>query len=109
MTASRKLAAAVFVQAFKDAGKGCPKARQWLLEDTRDFSWWCKLYGIDPERARASLRRSLSGNGAGCLNRQEKREAVLRALREHPELSNREIGRRLGVSYDLVGKVRQGR
>ncbi len=99
----RKLAAAVLFHALKDAQKGCPEARQWLLTDEVAFPMWCRAYGVCPTRARKGLRTAI---GAAPLTRKRRRELIIQALRENPELSNREIGRRLKVNYETVRRYR---
>lgn len=99
----RKLAAAVLFHALKDAQKGCPEARQWLLTDDVAFPMWCRAYGVCPGRARKGLQKAI---GAAPLTRKRRRELVIQALRDNPELSNREIGRRLKVNYEVVRQLR---
>lgn len=99
----KKLAAAVLFHALKDAQKGCPEARQWLLTDNGAFPMWCRAYGVCPVRARKGLRKAM---GAAPLTKKRRRELVIQALRESPELSNRELGRRLKVNYEVVRQVR---
>ncbi len=99
----RKLAAAVLFHALKDAQKGCPEARQWLLTDDVAFPVWCRAYGVCPVQARKGLRKAI---GSAPLTRKRRRELVIQALRENPELSNRELGRRLKVNYETVRRMR---
>ncbi len=99
----RKLAAAVLFHALKDAQKGCPEARQWLLRDDVAFPMWCRAYGVCPVRARKGLRKAIR---AAPLTRKRRRELIIQALRDNPELSNREIGRRLKVNYETVRRWR---
>ncbi len=91
------------MHALKDAQKGCPEARQWLLQDGVSFPVWCRAYGVCPVRARKGLKKAI---GTAPLTRKRRRELVIQALRENPELSNREIGRRLGCNYEMVRQVR---
>ena len=60
---------------------------------------WCLAYGVCPVRARRGLKKAI---GAAPVTKQRRQELVIRALRENPELSNREIGRRVGVNYEMV-------
>ena len=103
MNSLRKLAAAVLVHALVDAQKGCPEARGWLLEDDSAFPFWCCIYGIDPTFAREELGRAMKR--ARAINMTH--EAITQTLTENPELSNREIGRRLGCNYETVRRVRK--
>ncbi len=41
------------------------------------------------------------------LNRNEKRQAALRLLAEHPEYADREVARLTGLSHQTVGRLRQ--
>lgn len=50
-----------------------------------------------------------SAKGPLPLTRVEKQTAVLRLLTEHPERSDREIARRVGVDHKTVGAVRKRR
>ena len=100
----KKLASAVFVNALKDAQEGCQEARLWLLEDDSSFPVWCRAYGVSPTIARQELRKAIR---TAPVTRRRRRELVLQALREHPELSNRKIARSLGCSYATVGQIRK--
>jgi len=91
------------LHALKDAQKSCPEASQWLLTDDVAFPMWCRAYGVCPVRARKGLKRAIR---AAPLTRKRRRELVIQALRENPELSNREIGRRVGVNYEMVRLMR---
>ncbi len=99
----KKLAAAVLFHALKDAQTGCPEASQWLLTYDVAFPMWCRAYGVCPVRARKGLRKAI---GAAPVTRARRRELVIQALRDNPKLSNREIGRRLKVNYQVVRRVR---
>ena len=103
MDTLKKLAAAVLFHALKDAQKGCPEARQWLLKDDVAFPVWCRAYGVCPVRARKGLKKAIR---AAPVTKRRRQELVIQALRENPELSNREIGRRLKVNYEMVRRVR---
>ena len=87
------------MHALKDAQKGCPEAHHWLLTDDVAFPVWCRVYGVCPVRARKGLKRAIGG---APVTRKRRRELVIQALRENPQLSNREIGRRLKVNYETV-------
>ncbi len=99
----KKLAAAVLFHALKDAQKGYPEARQWLLTDDVAFPLWCRAYGVCPVRARKGLKKAM---GAAPVTRKRRRELIIQAIRENPGLSNREIGRRVGVNYEMVRNCR---
>ena len=99
----KKLAAAVLFHALRDAQDGCPEAQDWLLKDGFGFPLWCRVYGVCPVRARKGLRKAI---GAAPVTRKRRQELVIQALRENPEMSNREIGRRLKVNYETVRRVR---
>ncbi len=103
MNALKKLAAAVLVHALTDAQKGCPEAREWLLEDSSSFPFWCHIYGTSPTSARQELRKAMKARPAKELLH----ERIVQGLTENPELSNREIGRRLGCNYETVRRVRK--
>ena len=103
MDTLRKLAAAVLFHALKDAQKGCPEARQWILTDDVAFPMWCRAYGVCPVRARRGLRKAIQ---AAPVTRKRRRELVTQSLKETPHLSNREIGRRLKVNYEMVRNCR---
>ena len=99
----RKLGEAVLIRALKDARKGCPEARQWLLQDDFAFPVWCAASSLDPTRVRRRIKSVLE---EAPLSMERRRELVIEALRENPELSNREIGRRLDVGYETVRRLR---
>lgn len=102
MDPHQKLAAAIIFHVLKDAQDGCAEARQWLLKDGFGFPLWCRVYGVCPVRARKGLRKAIR---AAPLTTKRRRELVIQALRENPELSNREIGRRLKVNYEVIRRV----
>ncbi len=89
----RKLGKAVLTRALTDARKGCPEARRWLLQDDFAFPMWCAASGLDSTRVRRRVKSILE---EAPLSMERRRELVIEALRENPELSNREIGRRIG-------------
>ena len=91
------------MQAIKDAQKGSKEARQWMFEDWDGFAFWCEVYGIPPKHARRHLDKALK---SVCITREQRRLMILEALKQEPHLSNREIGRRLGVGYEAVRQVR---
>ncbi len=99
----RKLGEAVLIHALKDARKGCPEARRWLLQDDLAFPMWCAALGLDPTRVRRRVKSVLE---EAPLSLERRRELVIEALRENPELSNLEIGRRLDVGYETVRQLR---
>lgn len=88
----KKLAAAVLFHALKDAQEGCQEAQMW-----------CRAYGVCPIRARKGLQEAIQG---APLTKKRRRELVIQALRENPELSSREIGRHLKVNYETVRRFR---
>ena len=100
----KKLAAAVLFHALVDAQKGCQEAREWLLENDFAFPLWCRAYGVSPARARKGLMKAIQGAPASGARR---RDLIIQALRKNPELSNREIGRRLKVNYETVRLARK--
>lgn len=62
-----------------------------------------------------SLTSIMYGNDSRCLKKalktapltkKHRRELIIQAHRENPELSNREIGRRLKVNYEVVRQMR---
>ena len=103
MDSLKKLAAAILNSALVDAQKGCPEAREWLLEDDSSFPFWCRVYGVSPTPARQELRKAMKARPAKEL----RHERITQALTENPVLSNREIGRRLEVNYEAVRQVRK--
>ena len=103
MDSFKKLAAAVILHALKDAQDGCAEAQDWILQDGFGFPLWCRVYGVCPVRARKGLKKAMR---AAPVTRKHRRELVIQALRENPELSNREIGRRLKVNYEAVRQMR---
>ncbi len=103
MDSVKKLAAAILNHALVDAQKGCPEAREWLLKDDFIFLFWCCAYGIDPTVAREKLCKAMVARPA----RELRNERITQVLTENPELSNREIGRRLGCQYETVRQVRK--
>ena len=107
MESLKKLAAAILVHALVDAQKGCPEALEWLLEDDFSFPFWCRIYGANPTSAREELRKAIKARPVKELIKDLRLKRIAQALTEHPELSNREIGRRLKVSYETVGRVRK--
>ena len=104
MDSIRKLASAILFQALSDAQNGSQEAQKWLLEDGVSFRFWCGVYGVKPNLAHCCLEKAIE---RAPVTRRRRRELVIQALTEHPELSNREIGRRLGCSYATVGGVRK--
>lgn len=108
MNALKKLAAAVLVHALVDAQKGSPEALEWLLKDDFSFPFWCRVYGAKPTSAREELCKAIRATPVKELAKELRRERITQALTENPELSNREIGRRLKVDYGTVGRVREG-
>ena len=102
MDSLKKLAAAILTHALTDAQKGCPEAREWLLKDDSTFPFWCRVYGVDSSSAREELCEAMVARPA----RELRNERIAQALTENPELSNREIGRRLGCQYETVRQVR---
>ncbi len=107
MDALKKLASAVLVHALVDAQKGCPEALEWLLEDDYSFPFWCRTYGVSPTIAREGLRKAIKARPVKELVKEFRIERITQALTENPELSNREIGRRLVCNYETVGRVRK--
>ena len=108
MDSLKKLAAAVLVHALVDAQKGSPEALEWLLKDDFSFPFWCRVYGINPTSGRKELCKAIKARPVKELAKELRHERIIQALRENPELSNREIGRRLKVNYEAVGRVREG-
>jgi len=104
MESVKKLAAAILNHALVDARKGYPEAREWLLKDDFTFPFWCQAYGVDPTSARQELGKAMVARPA----RELRDERIAQALTENPELSNREIGRRLECQYETVRQVRKG-
>ena len=104
MNSSKKLACAVFVNALKDAQEGSQEARNWILEDESSFPFWCGIYGVSPAIARQELRKAIR---TAPVTLKLRKELIAQALTENPELSNREIGRRLQVNYESVRRVRK--
>ena len=107
MDALKKLAAAVLVHALADAQKGDPEALEWLLVDDFSFPFWCRVYGAKPTSARQELRKAIKASPVKELAKELRIERITQALTEHPELSNRELGRRLKVDYGTVGQIRK--
>jgi len=104
MNSVKKLAAAILDHALADARKGCPEAREWLLKDDFSFPFWCQAYGVNPTFARQELCKAMVARPA----RELRNERITQVLTENPELSNREIGRRLECQYETVRQVRKG-
>ncbi len=103
MDSFKKLAGAVILAALSDAQNGSQEAQVWLLEDGLSFRFWCGVYGIEPNLAHCCLKKAIR---TAPVTRRRRRELVIQTLTEHPELSNREIGRRLKVNYATVRRVR---
>ncbi len=103
MDSVKKLAAAILNSALVDARKGCTEARDWILKDDSSFLFWCCAYGVDPTSARQELCKAMVARPA----RELRHERITQVLTENPELSNREIGRRLGCQYETVRQVRK--
>ena len=59
MDPQKKLATAIILQALKDARNGNQDALQWILEAGPGFSYWCRVYGMDPGRARDCLKKAI--------------------------------------------------
>ena len=78
----------ILFQALADAQEGSQEALAWLQGDEVGFRFWCLTYGIDPARACHCLKKALKAVGA---SRKQRRKLILKTLKEHPELSNREI------------------
>ncbi len=103
MDSVKKLAAAILNSALVDARKGCTEARDWILKDDYTFPFWCQAYGVNPTSARQDLCKAIKARPARKL----RNERITQALMENPELSNREIGRRLECQYETVRQVRK--
>ncbi len=105
----KRLASAILIRALVDAQKGCPEAREWIIEDgsSPGFPFWCQVYGVEPISARQELRKAIKASPVKELAKEIRIERITQALTEHPELSNRELGRRLKVNYETVGRVRK--
>ncbi len=103
MNSVKKLAAAILAHALVDARKGCPEARDWILKDNYTFPFWCQAYGVDPTSARQEFCKAMVARPA----RELRDERITQVLTENPELSNREIGRRLECQYETVRQVRK--
>ena len=104
MDSFKKLAGAVILSALSDAQNGSQEAQGWLLEDGLSFRFWCGVYGVEPHLAHGCLKKALR---TAPVTKKRRRELITQALTESPELSNREIGRRLGCNYAAVGRVRK--
>ena len=104
MNSSKKLASAILFQALADGQKGSQEALAWIQEGGPGFRFWRGVFGVEPNLAHACLKKSLR---TAPVTRRRRRELVIQALTEHPEWSNREIGRRLGCSNSTVGGVRK--
>ncbi len=103
MESYKKLATAIIIQALKDAQNGSQDALTWILDAGTGFSFWCTVYGIEADLARDCLKKAIE---TASGSREQRRELILKALQENPELSNREIGRRLEVNYETVRRYR---
>ncbi len=60
-------------------------------------------FGPGSNRVRRRVKSVLE---EATLSMEHRRELVIEALRENPELSNREIGRRLDVGHETVRQLR---
>ncbi len=105
MNSFKKLAGAVFLSALSDAQNGSQEAQVWLLEDGLSFRFWCGVYGVEPNLAHGCLKKALR---TAPVTKKRRNELITQALSENPELSNREIGRRLKVNYATVRQIRKG-
>jgi len=103
MESYKSLATAIILQALKDAQKGNQDALQWILGAGPGFSFWCRFLGMEADLARDCLEKEIE---TASPSKEQRRELILKALQEHPELSNREIGRRLKVNYETVRGLR---
>lgn len=96
-TSIKRLAAAVLLRAIQDCKKegfDGDDARRFLLEDRENFTFWCYVYGISPERVRQAVRRGVKAK----ISRRD----VERAIRANPERSNNAIAKELGVHRERV-------
>ena len=100
----KKLAGAVIFEALKDAQEGSQEAREWLSKDESSFPFWCRVYGVFPALARQELGQAIK---TAPVTKKRREELITHALRESPELNNREIGRRLKVNYATVRQIRK--
>jgi len=57
---------------------------------------------VEADLARDCLKKAIET----CLSKEQRRELILKTIQEHPELSNRELGRRLEVNYETVRQLR---
>ncbi len=104
MNPHKKLAGAVILAALSDAQNGSQEAQEWLLEDGLSFRFWCGVYGVEPNLAHGCLKKALR---TAPVTKRRRRELITQVLTEHPELSNREIGRRLECQYETVRQIRK--
>ena len=58
---------------------------------------------MEADLARDCLKKAIE---AASGSKEQRRELILKTLQERPELSNREIGRRLEVNYETVRQLR---
>ncbi len=58
---------------------------------------------MEADLARDCLKKAIE---AASGSKEQRRELILKALQEHPGLSNRELGRRLEVNYEMVRQLR---
>ena len=103
MESYKKLATAIILQALKEAQDGNQDALQWILEAGTGFAFWCTVYGVEADLARNFLKRAIE---TASGSKERRRELILKTSQEHPELSNREIGRRVKVNYETVRQLR---
>ena len=103
MDSTRKLASAILFQALADGQKGSQEALVWIQEGGPGFRFWCGVYGVEPNLARSCLKKAIR---TAPVTKKRRRELISQVLTEHPELSNRKIGRRLGCNYAAVRRWR---
>jgi len=105
----KRLASAILIRALVDAQKGCPEAREWIIEDgsSSGFPFWCKVSGVEPISARKELCKAIKASPVKELTKEIRIERISQALMKNPELSNREIGRRLRCGHEAVRRVRK--
>ena len=104
MEPHQKLAAAVILAAIWDAQNGIQKAEMWLQGDEASFHFWCSVYGIEVGFARKCLKVAMK---EACVSNKRRKELIMQALVEHPELNNRQIAHRLRCYPESVKRIRK--
>lgn len=90
--------------ALEELGRELPGDRRFEFVSVRVAN---TPSGQTPTAYAYEIALECSAKGPLPLTRAEKQSAILRLLTQHPEWSDREVARRVGVDHKTVGSVRR--